>query len=174
MKERLHSLTADLHRRTGEMRSQVRRPPTPEEPSGLETGEEIQPSSQPLEPALEAALEVEGWRWAFPRALEPHSRGYLAWLCVLSFAFLYNAYAIPLRSAYPYQTDINLHRWLLADYLTDLLFLLDLLLVKPRLVFIKAGLTIVLVFLAVLLFKTRVPSRETPERCDVATSSVLT
>lgn len=78
-----------------------------------------------------------------PDAINPQSGVYLAWLCLMSLSFLYNAYAIPLRMSFPYQTRENFHLWLIADYSTDFLFIVDMLVVKPRRMFIRQGLAIV-------------------------------
>lgn len=67
----------------------------------------------------------------------------MLWLFFVVLAFLYNAFAIPLRSTYPYQTDENVIYWMLCDYSCDLVYLVDLLAVKPRLIFTRGGITIV-------------------------------
>ena len=61
------------------------------------------------------------------------------WLFFVVVAFLYNVYGIPLRNTFPYQTPDNLVYWLLADYLSDAIYLVDMLLVKPRLIFMKGS-----------------------------------
>lgn len=58
-------------------------------------------------------------------------------------AFLYNAFGIPLRSSYPYQTESNLMYWLIADYIADAIYLTDVLFIKPRLRFMRGGLPVV-------------------------------
>lgn len=70
-------------------------------------------------------------------------RTYLFWLCFVVAAFLYNSLAIPLRSTYPYQTDENVLYWMLCDYISDFIYLLDLVAVKPRLTFMRGGITVV-------------------------------
>jgi cyclic nucleotide gated channel beta 1 len=67
----------------------------------------------------------------------------MCWLCFTVGAFLYNAFAIPLRSSYPYQTDENVPYWMLFDYFSDFIYLMDLLFVKPRLSFMSGGISIV-------------------------------
>jgi len=69
--------------------------------------------------------------------------GYMVWLAVLSLAFLYNAFSIPLRVAYPYQTNDNLIVWLAFDYVCDLFYLIDIIFVKPRIEFMQNGLPVV-------------------------------
>jgi hypothetical protein len=38
---------------------------------------------------------------------------------LVAVSFLYNAYGIPLRCAYPYQTPDNVWAWMLLDYIAD-------------------------------------------------------
>ncbi len=81
---------------------------------------------------------------------------YVSWLSLVVISFVYNALCIPvyrfesftwsfvqLRSAYPYQTRSNLVYWLTFDYLCDLIYLIDLLVVKPRLRFMRGGIAVV-------------------------------
>uniref|UniRef100_A0A915PRF5 Cyclic nucleotide-binding domain-containing protein n=1 Tax=Setaria digitata TaxID=48799 RepID=A0A915PRF5_9BILA len=67
---------------------------------------------------------------------------YLIWLTIVVIAFLYNAFGIPLRSSYPYQTESNLVYWLIADYVADAIYLIDILLIKPRLRFMRGGIPV--------------------------------
>lgn len=68
---------------------------------------------------------------------------YLVWLAIVTICFLYNAYAIPLRCAYPYQTPSNVIYWMIADYTCDVIYLIDLFFIKPRLRFMRGGLAVV-------------------------------
>ena len=65
------------------------------------------------------------------------------WVTLVAFCFIYNAFAIPLRAAYPYQTPENLWLWLLLDYSADAIYLLDLLVIQPQLRYIHHGLLVV-------------------------------
>jgi len=78
-----------------------------------------------------------------PSAIDPFGGGYTLWLACVVVAFLYNCFVIPLRCSYPYQTRDNLRYWLFVDYACDTLYLLDLVIVKPRLTFMRQGITIV-------------------------------
>ncbi|GFS00676.1 cyclic nucleotide-gated cation channel [Elysia marginata] len=75
----------------------------------------------------------------FPSTLEPHSKIYVSWLFLVTLAFMYNAVVIPLRGVFPYQTAENLRYWLAADYVCDLVYLLDIIVFKSRLRFINNG-----------------------------------
>jgi hypothetical protein len=67
----------------------------------------------------------------------------MGWLSFVVAAFVFNAFGIPLRCSYPYQTTQNLRYWLFFDYTCDLLYLIDLLVVKPRLTFMVNGISVV-------------------------------
>lgn len=53
--------------------------------------------------------------------------------------FLYNAWVIPLRSSFPFQTPENIIYWLTADYFSDLVYGVDLVFVKHRLMYLYEG-----------------------------------
>lgn len=67
----------------------------------------------------------------------------MIWLGFVVSAFLYNAFGIPLRSTYPYQTEKNVIYWMICDYVGDLIYLIDMIVVKPRLTFMRGGITVV-------------------------------
>ncbi|KAK3577856.1 hypothetical protein CHS0354_010416 [Potamilus streckersoni] len=75
----------------------------------------------------------------FPHTLEPQSKLYLFWLFLITLAFMYNAWAIPLRAVFPYQTKNNLVYWLIFDYTCDLLYIVDLFLFKMRISYLNQG-----------------------------------
>lgn len=64
---------------------------------------------------------------------------YIAWLFVVCIAFLYNAWTMFLRSVFPYQTEDNVIYFLLADYVFDAIYLMDMLLFKSRVRYIENG-----------------------------------
>ncbi|XP_048484089.1 cyclic nucleotide-gated cation channel beta-1 isoform X1 [Plutella xylostella] len=71
--------------------------------------------------------------------IDPQGRGYISWLMLVTFCYSYNAWCIALRATFPYQTPENTPLWMMADYTCDLVYLLDVALVKPRLMFLYEG-----------------------------------
>jgi len=57
--------------------------------------------------------------------------------------FLYNCFSIGLRVVFPYQTSENVVYWLIVDYFCDLVYLVDAVVVKPRITILKDGFLIV-------------------------------
>ncbi|XP_034244976.1 cyclic nucleotide-gated cation channel beta-3 [Thrips palmi] len=72
-------------------------------------------------------------------ALHPQSYWHLAWLLLVSAGFMYNCITIPLRSTFPYQTPSNWGTWFVFDTACDVVYLLDLVLVKPHVIFVYDG-----------------------------------
>ena len=60
---------------------------------------------------------------------------FLFWMGLLTLAYIYNAVAIPLRASFGdvVQPLPGLYAWLVFDYLFDLLFVLDIVLVQAHL-----------------------------------------
>ncbi|XP_039610146.1 cyclic nucleotide-gated cation channel beta-3-like [Polypterus senegalus] len=66
-------------------------------------------------------------------------RRYIIWLFLVTIAFNWNCWFIPMRWAFPYQTAQNTIYWLFFDYLFDVVYLVDMLVFQPRLQFIRGG-----------------------------------
>ncbi|VDM40961.1 unnamed protein product [Toxocara canis] len=149
MKEKLHMFAGDIRRRTSEVKDEMEREVTPDLASSM--GGSVAPTSQHRpslmsliglqRPAADVAEATES-NSCLPSSIDSHSRKYLIWLSIVVSAFLYNAFCIPLRSTYPYQTESNLVYWLTADYLADAVYVLDLFVVKPRLRFMRGGIVV--------------------------------
>lgn len=72
-------------------------------------------------------------------ALDPQGSLYIGWLCVVTTAFLYNAWVIPLRSSFPFQTPNNSRVWLVVDACADCIYLFDILFVRHRVMYLCEG-----------------------------------
>lgn len=64
---------------------------------------------------------------------------YVLWMLLVTLAWNWNAWFIPVRWAFPYQTPDNIYYWLLTDYLCDLIYILDITIFQPRLQFVRGG-----------------------------------
>uniref|UniRef100_H3AIP1 Cyclic nucleotide gated channel subunit beta 3 n=1 Tax=Latimeria chalumnae TaxID=7897 RepID=H3AIP1_LATCH len=66
-------------------------------------------------------------------------RIYLWWLFLVTLAFNWNCWLIPVRFTFPYQTSENIYYWMIVDYTCDAIYLLDLFIFQPRLQYVKGG-----------------------------------
>uniref|UniRef100_A0A8C6J3Y8 Ion transport domain-containing protein n=1 Tax=Melopsittacus undulatus TaxID=13146 RepID=A0A8C6J3Y8_MELUD len=64
---------------------------------------------------------------------------YVAWLMLVTVAYNWNCWFIPLRFVFPYQTPNNTIYWFTMDVLCDICYLCDLLIFQPRVQFIRGG-----------------------------------
>ncbi|KAJ1192912.1 hypothetical protein NDU88_002218 [Pleurodeles waltl] len=64
---------------------------------------------------------------------------YVVWLFLISLAFNWNCWFIPLRCVFPVQKPQNLPFWITMDFICDALYLLDITVFQPRLQFVKGG-----------------------------------
>lgn len=71
--------------------------------------------------------------------LDPQGSFYISWLCIVSLTFLYNAWVIPLRSTFPFQTVENTNTWLIIDFCADVIYLLDVIFIKHRIMYLYEG-----------------------------------
>uniref|UniRef100_A0A8C0BU71 Cyclic nucleotide gated channel subunit beta 3 n=1 Tax=Buteo japonicus TaxID=224669 RepID=A0A8C0BU71_9AVES len=66
-------------------------------------------------------------------------RRYVAWLMLVTVAYNWNCWFIPLRFVFPYQTPSNTIYWFTMDILCDICYLCDLLIFQPRVQFLRGG-----------------------------------
>nr|XP_046167257.1 cyclic nucleotide-gated cation channel beta-1-like isoform X2 [Oncorhynchus gorbuscha] len=128
------------------------RAPTPPPAPPEEPEEEAQPASPEREmeeqqPQSRLCCKVTPPRWIrallqyrFPSSIDPFTNlVYVLWLFFVTLAWNWNVWLIPMRWAFPYQTPSNIYLWLLADYLCDLIYILDIMVFQPRLQFVRGG-----------------------------------
>ncbi|TFK10924.1 lysine-specific demethylase 4C [Platysternon megacephalum] len=66
-------------------------------------------------------------------------RRYVVWLLIVTIAYNWNCWFIPLRCLFPVQTPSNIFYWILVDTICDICYLCDLLVFQPRMQFVKGG-----------------------------------
>ncbi|XP_044539726.1 cyclic nucleotide-gated cation channel beta-3 [Gracilinanus agilis] len=64
---------------------------------------------------------------------------YVLWLLLVTVAYNWNCWFIPMRLVFPYQTSKNMRYWLITDIICDIIYLSDILIVQPRLEFLRGG-----------------------------------
>uniref|UniRef100_A0A3P8X2U2 Cyclic nucleotide gated channel subunit beta 1b n=1 Tax=Cynoglossus semilaevis TaxID=244447 RepID=A0A3P8X2U2_CYNSE len=78
--------------------------------------------------------------YRLPASIDPFTNlMYVLWMFLVSLAWNWNMWFIPVRWAFPYQTPDNIYYWLLTDYLCDLIYILDITVFQPRLQFVRGG-----------------------------------
>lgn len=60
-------------------------------------------------------------------------------MSIAALAVLYNAWVIPLRSTFPYQRKENRVIWMTMDYVADIVYVMDVFLVQPRIKYLSEG-----------------------------------
>ncbi|TSK34877.1 Cyclic nucleotide-gated cation channel beta-3 [Bagarius yarrelli] len=59
---------------------------------------------------------------------------YITWLSVVTIAFNYNLWFIPVRMAFPYHTPVSIPLWFAADVLADMIYIIDMIIFQPRVI----------------------------------------
>ncbi|KAG4065261.1 hypothetical protein HA402_012703 [Bradysia odoriphaga] len=150
MKTQVRNLVRRFTLRTSKMQKRLEMPPTPSSspsPPPQKNPDDEKPTIQ-LVPTVFVADNPSSKNKYFccPESLcgtsdrsgvlDPHGWFYISWLCVVSWSFLYNAWVIPLRSSFPFQTPKNTNYWLAADFCADVIYLLDVIFIKHRIMYL--------------------------------------
>ncbi|KAL1006717.1 hypothetical protein UPYG_G00075850 [Umbra pygmaea] len=86
---------------------------------------------KPIEDAMDTVLG---------NTIDPFTdRRYIGWLTVVSVAFNYNIWFTPVRLVFPFHTPVTIPFWIIADILVDIVNVIDIIIWKPRLQFVKRG-----------------------------------
>ncbi|XP_034542689.1 cyclic nucleotide-gated cation channel beta-1-like isoform X2 [Notolabrus celidotus] len=118
-----------------------------EGPSGEKEveGEGVGVQDREVEEQAKRCCKAPRWiracvHYRFPASIDPFTNlMYVLWMLLVSLAWNWNVWFIPVRWAFPYQTPNNIYYWLLTDYLCDLIYILDITIFQPRLQFIRGG-----------------------------------
>ncbi|XP_019507166.1 PREDICTED: cyclic nucleotide-gated cation channel beta-3 [Hipposideros armiger] len=79
-------------------------------------------------------------RIRLPRSIDAYTdQFYFLWLLLVAIAYNWNCWLIPLRLVFPYQTPDSTRYWLVTDIVCDAIYLCDMLVIQPRLQFIRGG-----------------------------------
>uniref|UniRef100_G3Q050 Cyclic nucleotide-binding domain-containing protein n=1 Tax=Gasterosteus aculeatus aculeatus TaxID=481459 RepID=G3Q050_GASAC len=115
-------------------------PPPPPPPPPEEKKDDPPPAVREEEEDFILPFQLLGRPFHFPSSIDPFTDLiYVVWLFCVVAAWNWNVWLIPVRWAFPYQTPENLHLWLLVDYTCDLIYITDILLMQPRLQFVRGG-----------------------------------
>uniref|UniRef100_A0A8D8D9H5 Cyclic nucleotide-gated cation channel beta-1 n=1 Tax=Culex pipiens TaxID=7175 RepID=A0A8D8D9H5_CULPI len=154
---RLRHLANRFSERTKRMRNKLEIPPTPSSSaSAPSTAPSTQKHNVELRAIQNSALTLQSatgtntctHHYFCPifcagtktnTVLDPQGKFYISWLFIVSLSFLYNAWVIPLRSSFPYQTPENTKYWIAVDICADVIYLIDILFVKHRVMYLFEG-----------------------------------
>lgn len=156
IQDRMRHLVDAFTSRAQAARQRIETPATPSSISSRETEEAPPPivkhsSPQHSETAIERkgpTVQTTTATGSFLRktrelydnkVIDPNGKTYLAWMSVAAFAVLYNAWVIPLRSTFPYQTPRNRAAWMTFDYVADFIYIMDVFVVQPRIMYLHEG-----------------------------------
>lgn len=114
--------------------------PTPIAPKPIKILEEKLPETTP---PVEIPIKTNVFSYLhhnfIKKEIDPQGKLYVIWMCIAAMAVLYNVFFIPLRSTFPYQTPNNRAAWMFFDYSADLIYILDMVLIQPRIMFLSDG-----------------------------------
>lgn len=158
IKNQVRHLVRRFTMRTGKMRKRIEMPPTPSTTSSSQShltrnrvnlahklGSPTQSPSHTNERLFKADEQHPSNERPFTLkmlcsgVIDPQGSLYIFWLCIVSMTFLYNAWVIPLRSTFPFQTPENTKYWLIADFCADAIYFLDIVFIKHRIMFLHDG-----------------------------------
>ncbi|XP_069710428.1 cyclic nucleotide-gated channel beta-3 [Phaenicophaeus curvirostris] len=127
--------------------SKKKPPPPPKEEKKEEKKEEVEAKPEEdhycdmlcckfKKPPLKKYMEY----LQLPDSIDSYTdRRYVAWLMLVTIAYNWNCWFIPLRFVFPYQTPSNTIYWVAVDIICDICYLCDLLIFQPRVQFLKGG-----------------------------------
>lgn len=151
IQERIRHLVEAFSDRTNLIRRRLEFPPTP---SSLSSQDELEPpplSNRPPKitetseslPAIKDEKKINillKLKYHFEtKVIDPQSKFFVTWMFLVALAYMYNCWMIPFRATFPYQTPTNRPIWMFFDYFFDVVYILDLCLIQPRIMYISDG-----------------------------------
>ncbi|XP_073797045.1 cyclic nucleotide-gated channel beta-3 isoform X4 [Danio rerio] len=74
------------------------------------------------------------------KSIDPFTdRRYITWLSMVTIAFNYNLWFVPVRMAFPYHSPEVVPLWFTLDIIADFIYIFDMIFFQPRLQFSKGG-----------------------------------
>ncbi|CAG7734016.1 unnamed protein product [Allacma fusca] len=168
VQEKLRLLSCEFSKRASRKKEKIRKPITPTTDLSCTSEEETSENKLQMRlkeflptPTQESNLNIfdqirnkqgNGWKASFQNygkilwrcftfdfILDSQSRIYIGWLVLMAIWFLYNAWAIPLRSIFRFQTPHNVFYWFIADSVGDIFYILDTFIIQSRIMFVSHG-----------------------------------
>nr|ANV21129.1 cGMP-gated cation channel beta-X [Geotria australis] len=119
-------------------------PPVKEEEKKEETAPEVTPDQQECE-MLCCRFKQRPWMEKFKKLKIPQTidacsdKIYLMWLMLVTLAFHWSCWLLPLRLSFPVHTPNTMFFWYIGDYTCDAIYLFDILVMQRRLQFVNRG-----------------------------------
>ncbi|XP_058031081.1 cyclic nucleotide-gated cation channel beta-3 [Ahaetulla prasina] len=118
--------------------SPQKKPPPPA--AKEEKKEESKPEEKPSSTVKKLSMKEYMKKWKLPETIDAFTdRRYIMWLFLVTAAYNWNCWFIPLRLVFPVQTSSNIIYWIATDILSDICYICDFLLFQPRVQFVKGG-----------------------------------
>lgn len=155
IQDRIRHLVDAFSYRAQAVRERIQMPPTPSSISSHDTLDEstVKPPEAKIIDLIEkeegmeekpdtvrkkSILDKAGYVYD-TKVIDPQGNVYVLWMSIAASFVLYNTWVIPLRSSFPYQTLENRATWMFFDYLADLIYIIDITLIQPRIMFLEEG-----------------------------------
>uniref|UniRef100_A0A670YGH0 Cyclic nucleotide gated channel subunit beta 3 n=1 Tax=Pseudonaja textilis TaxID=8673 RepID=A0A670YGH0_PSETE len=114
--------------------------PAAKEEKKEEKKEESKPEEKPSSTVKKRSAKEYMKKFKLPETIDPFiDRRYIMWLFLVTVAYNWNCWFIPLRLVFPVQTSSNIIYWIAVDVLSDICYICDLLLFQPRVQFVRGG-----------------------------------
>uniref|UniRef100_A0A8C5HCE4 Cyclic nucleotide-gated cation channel beta-3-like n=1 Tax=Gouania willdenowi TaxID=441366 RepID=A0A8C5HCE4_GOUWI len=113
-----------------------------QQPDGLHPGRNHRPTHRSTRSSSKLILSILlhlSLKSLNPSPSSSSDRRYIAWLTFVALAFNYNMWFCWARLAFPFHNDTANPFWVFFDVLSDVVYIVDIMIWQPRLQFVKAG-----------------------------------